>query len=166
MITPNKLEKPVVDLLLPRLQDELDASYFYRAASNWCAGMGYTKAAAYFAKESADELTHAKGIEDYLTGWNVIPDLPVIEKPPLKFKSLVDVIEQAYKIEFALYEDYEKTAMDCFKLPDICTFNFLATYTKIQVDSVREYSDFLNQLALINPDNKFELLYFENKYMK
>jgi hypothetical protein len=34
----------------------------------------------------------------------------------------------------------------------------------IQNDEVSEYSDLLNALQLVNPDNKFELLYFENTY--
>jgi len=86
---PNKLQDDVVSLLIPRLEDEYKAFYMYRAASNWCKNVGYFVAAVFFAIESKDELKHAKEIEAYLVGWNVTPDLPVIEKPLLEFTTLV-----------------------------------------------------------------------------
>ena len=67
MIKPEKLPKDVVNLLLERLNDEFKAYYFYRSATNWCKNVGYFKAAEFFAKESEDELAHAKKIEDYLS---------------------------------------------------------------------------------------------------
>ena len=64
-MTPNKLEQKSVNTLLPLLTSEYDAFYHYRALSNWCKGVGYEKAAEFFAKESEDELSHAKKIEQY-----------------------------------------------------------------------------------------------------
>ena len=65
MKTPESLPENIVALLLPRLSDEFTAYYTYRAASNWCKNVGFMVAAEYFAKESADELSHAKRIEDF-----------------------------------------------------------------------------------------------------
>lgn len=163
MKKPIKLSKEVIDLLLPRLKDELSAFYFYRSASNWCKNVGFFKAAEFFAKESEDESAHAKGIEDYLVDWNITPTLPIIEKPILEFKSLVDVIEKAYMIEYDLYEAYEETSMDIFKTGDLCVFDFLQKYRTIQKDSVAEYSDKINLLEGCNESSKFELLMLEKK---
>mgnify|MGYP003649231294 CR=1 FL=1 len=165
MIKPKQLEKEVVDLLLPRLGDEFDAFAFYRSASNWCANAGYVFAAEYFKGESEDELNHAKGIEDYLTSWNVIPNLPNIDKPVLKFDGLVDIIEQAYEIEYKLYEAYEETAKKMF-VADLCTFALTQKYLGIQLVSVAEYSDFLNQLELIDNNDKFQVFYWEKRAFK
>jgi len=161
-MTPNKLDKEVVDLLLPRLKDEYNAFYFYRAASNWCQNVGYFKAAEFFAKESADELTHAKKIEDYLVDWNISPELPTVDRPQITFGGLIDVIENAYLIEYALYEDYEGTSMEVFK-KDLCVFDFLQEFRKIQKDSVAEYSDKLNMLEGVNAKDKFNMLLLEKK---
>lgn len=163
MKKPIKLSKEVIDLLLPRLKDELSAFYFYRSASNWCKNVGFFKAAEFFAKESEDESAHAKGIEDYLVDWNITPTLPIIEKPILEFKSLVDVIEKAYMIEYDLYEAYEETSMDIFKTGDLCVFDFLQKYRTIQKESVAEYSDKINLLEGCNESSKFELLMLEKK---
>lgn len=159
-MTPKKLPQEIVNVLLPRLSDEYAAHYFYRSASNYCANVGFEKAAAHFKSESEDELKHAHGIEDFLTGWNVTPNLPDIEKPVLSFEGLVDIIEQSYVIEYALYENYEKDSVSVMT-KDVCTFDFLKTYRDIQVSSVKEYSDLLNELALINPANKLDLYLFE-----
>ena len=159
---PNKLDKGAVDLLAPRHLDEMDAFYFYRAASNWCQGVGYFKAAEFFAAESADELVHAGNIEKYLVDWNIIVPLPSIPKPQIEFSSLVEVIEEAYKIEYDLYEKYEETSMKIFDAKDVCTFDFLQQFRAIQTKSVAEYSDKLNLLEGVKGD-KFELLLLEKK---
>ena len=48
MKKPIKLPQEIVKLLLPRLKDEFDAAYLYRAMSNWCQGIGYFVAAEFF----------------------------------------------------------------------------------------------------------------------
>jgi ferritin len=163
----NKIEKPeqlsqeVVNLLLPRLQDEFNAFYFYRSATNWCQNKGFFKAAAFFKAESDDELLHAKNIEDYIVDWNMTPSLPNITKPVLEFKDLVEVIEKAYDMEFALYEGYEDTSMKIFKTGDLCVFDFLQAYRVGQKEAVAEYSDKLNVVEGTNRDSKFEMLMLE-----
>jgi ferritin len=158
MKKPEKLSQEVVALLLPRLQNEFDAYYFYRAASNWCRNVGFMKAGEYFDNESKDELEHAKGIENFLVDWNVVPQLPVIGKPTLTFSNLGEVIEKAYAMELALYEAYEDTSVKIFKTSDLCVFDFLQFYRTTQKKSVAEYSDMLNKLEGVNAGDKFQML--------
>lgn len=160
MKTPEKISPEIVAFLAPRLQDELNAFYFYRSASNWFKNEGFFKAAAFCSKEAEDELSHAKGIENFLTDWNVMPDMPVIAKPEMKFSSPVDFIEKAYGIEFKLYQDYEDTSAKVFKTGDLCVFDFLQKYRSIQQVSVAEYSDKLNILKGVDA-NKMNMLLLE-----
>ena len=162
MMTPNKLDKKAVDLLIPRMKDEYNAFYFYRAASNWCQGVGFFQAAKFFAAESQDELEHAKKIEDYITDWNVIPELPTVARPQLDFSSIVEVLEEAYKIEYDLYEAYEETSKKLFDI-DLCVFDFLQPLRLIQNKSVAEYSDKLNLLEGVEGTDKFKALLLEEK---
>lgn len=163
MITPKKLDSKVVDLLLERHTDEMDAFYFYAAAANWCESVGYLKLAAFFKKESQDEREHAKLIEKYLTDWNVIPELGTVKAPKTAFKDIIDIFSQAYKIEYALYEAYEDTSKEMFNL-DLCVFDFLTQFRKIQNDSVAEYSTYLNKLALLNPTDTFQMFWFDQHF--
>lgn len=162
---PHKLESNVVEMLLPRILDEYNAFYFYRSADNWLNETGYLFASQFFKAESADELEHAKGLEEYIVSWNVIPNLPNIEKPVLKFSGLVDVIEQAYEMEYALYEAYEKTAKEMFPV-DLCTFALMQTYLGFQLKAVAEYSDLLNQIDLIDKNDKLSVMLLEQRLFK
>ncbi|MFA7287687.1 MAG: ferritin-like domain-containing protein [Melioribacteraceae bacterium] len=163
MKKPVKLTKEIVVLLTPRIADEWTAFAFYRDASNYLQGIGFMKAAKYFAAESTDELTHAKGLESYLVDWNVHPELPALEAQDNSFDGIMDVIEKAYEIEYRLYESYEKTTMDVFNKGDVCTFFFLQTYNDIQRKSVAEYSDMMNLCEGVDTESKLEMLLLEDK---
>ena len=160
--TPKTLADTSVKILTDRLGDEYTAHYFYRNATNWCAGIGYMKAAAFFAQEAENELDHAKGLQKYLVDWNVMPLLPSI-KPNVTFSDLIDIINKAYALEYALFESYNRDSKQLFDT-DLTTFDFLTTYRTGQTESVIEYSDLLNAAELVNIDNKFEILYFEQTY--
>jgi len=162
--TPKTLADASVKILTERLGDEYTAHYFYRNATNWCAGIGYMKAAAFFAQEAENELEHAKGLQKYLVDWNVMPLLPSI-KPNITFVDLIDIINKAYALEYALFEAYMRDSKELFA-SDLNTFDFLTGYRTGQNDSVIEYSDLLNAAMLIDPTNKFEVLYFEQTYFQ
>lgn len=160
--TPKTLSDSTVKILTARLGDEYTAHYFYRNATNWCAGIGYQKAAAFFAQEAENELDHAKGLQKYLVDWNVMPLLPSI-KPNVTFTDLIDIINKAYALEYALFESYNADSKELFTA-DLATFDFLTTYRTGQTQSVIEYSDLLNAAELVDINNKFEILYFEQTY--
>ena len=159
---PKTLAETSVARLTDRLRDEYAAHYFYRNAHNWCAGEGYLKAAAFFKAEAAAELEHAEGIQKYLVDWNVYPTLPSI-KPTINFSNLIDIVNKAYAIEYALFEAYNKNSAELFAT-DLNTFDFMTEYRKGQTQSVIEYSDLLNAANLVNVGNNFEVLYFEQTY--
>lgn len=161
-MTPKVLPSDIAALLFERLNDEYTAHYFYRNATNYCENIGYTEASGYFKKEAEDELTHAEGLQKYLTDWNVMPMLQPISQP-LPFKGLVDIIEKAYTIEYDLYEAYEDISMAIFKKNDLCTFDFLSKYRTIQRESVAEYATLLNKLELINKTDKNWLNNFQQE---
>ena len=163
MKQPNKLPQETIDLLLPRLADEFKAFYFYRSLSNWCKNVGFDKAAEYFTKESEDELSHAKKLEDFLVLWNVTPNLPVITQPVLEFSDLADGIQQAYDLEYELYENYEETSIKIMKSGDVCAFDLLQFFRNQQTTSVGEYSDMINKLDGVNTKDKFQMLMLEKK---
>jgi ferritin len=161
MKKPIKLGSDIVAALESRLADEFKAFYFYRAAANWCRDRGFDKAASFFQAESDTELTHAKTIENYIVDWNVLPGLDAIKSAAIDFKGLIDIIEKAYQIEYDLYEAYEETSAGLFT-KDLCTFDFLQQFRKIQTESVAEYATMLNILEGVE-DEKFELLMLQDK---
>lgn len=157
-----KLNAKTIKILTDRIKDEYTAHYYYRAASNWCQDMNYKKAAEFFKNEAVDELTHAQKLQEYMTDFNIIPEIP---QAPVKhsFSNLIDIIHGAYKMELALMKDYNKDSQDVFST-DITTFDFLTEFREIQKGAVIEYNDLINATNLVNKKDKFQVLYFEQTY--
>lgn len=159
---PKKLSDDIVEILDARIGDEYTAHYFYRNAANWCKNANYNKAADFFNAEASSELEHAQGLQDYLIQWNLLPAIP---QAPTRtdFTGLIEIIEKAYELEYGLLEKYSGDQKSFFN-EHPATFNFIQKYVDIQNDSVGEYSDLLNAVQLINPENKLDVLFFEKNY--
>jgi ferritin len=124
--------------------------------------MNYKKAAEFFKNEANDELKHAQKLQEYMTDFNIIPEIP---QAPTKhsFSNLIDIIHGAYKMELALMKEYNKDSQDVFST-DITTFDFLTEFREIQKGAVIEYNDLINATNLVNKKDKFQVLYFEQTY--
>jgi|688.fasta_scaffold250353_3 ferritin len=148
--------------LTSRIADEYEAHYFYRNAANWCHDRNYKKAGAFFDAEADTELVHAKGLQEYMVGFNIIPTIPSVDTKRT-FSGLCEIVREAYKLELGLMMKYNTTSSKLFG-NDLTTFDFLQTYRTGQKESVVEYNDLINAIELINEENKFEVLYFEQTY--
>lgn len=159
---PKTLPADIVAEIEKRIAGEYNAHYTYRNAANWCKNVNYKKAAAFFEAEAAYELEHANMLMDYLNQWNVVPKIMPVD-PGMSFSSLVEIIDEAYDVEYNLLLNYSamQTALSS---THPATFNFIQKFVDIQNESVAEYSDLLNALELVNISNKFEILYFEQTY--
>jgi ferritin len=159
-----KLSSKTIKMLTDRIKDEYTAHYFYRAATNWCRDKNYKKAAEFFQKEAKDELKHAQKIQEYMTDFNIIPQIP---QAPIdhKFDNLIEIIHGAYKMELGLMKAYNKDSQDLFS-EDITTFDFLTEFREIQKGAVVEYNDLINGSELVDTKDKFQVLYFEQTYFQ
>jgi ferritin len=157
-----KLEAKTIKILNNRIKDEYTAHYYYRAAANWCRDMNYKKAAAFFDGEADDELGHAKKLQEYMTDFNILPDIQTTTTNH-EFDNLIDIVHGAYKMELALMKDYNKDSQDLFS-DDITTFDVLTEFREIQKGAVVEYNDLINASNLVDKKDKFQVLYFEQTY--
>jgi ferritin len=159
-----KLSSKTIKILTDRIKDEYTAHYFYRAATNWCRDKNYKKAAEFFSNEADDELTHAKKIQEYMTDFNIIPQIP---QAPIdhKFDGLIEIVHGAYKMELGLMKAYNKDSQELFS-EDITTFDFLTEFREIQKGAVVEYNDLINGSELVDTKDKFQVLYFEQTYFQ
>ncbi len=162
VLLPKTLNEDVVAHLNSGIADEYAAHYFYRGAANWCQGVGYISAAAFFTKEAAAELEHAEKIQKYIVDWNATPVLPSV-KFSGQFAHLIDVVNKAYTIEYNLGNKYNEMSSKLFTA-HLPTFDFLTEFRTIQVESIAEYSDLLNAAQLIDVNSKLDLLHYEERY--
>ena len=162
VLLPKTLTPEIVDMLNAALAEEYTAHYFYRAASNWAAGVGYTKAAAFYAGEAMAELEHALKLQKYIVDWNATPVLPMV-KFNGTFAHLVDTVNKTYAIEYQLGDKYMGWTRQMFDT-HLMTFNFLQEFVDIQTQSIAEASDLLNAAQLVDVSNKLDLLHYEERY--
>lgn len=163
-MNPKELNNNSAAIINARLVDEYTAHFFYRIASNWCKGVGYNNAAAFFEKEAASELGHAEKLQKYLVDWNVTPIMPSV-KPNIQFNGLIDIVNKAYALEYDLFTKYNADSLKVFQ-SDITTFDVLTEFREIQNESVIEYSDLLNAAQLIDPTNLLDIIHYEEIYFK
>ncbi len=157
-----KLSDKVIQILTDRIKDEYYAHYLYRTAANWCHDMNYKKAAAFFDTDANTELEHAQKIQKYLTDFNIVIQMPQSETS-FTFDSLLDIIYKAYDFELELMKSYNKDSQDVFQ-EDLTTFDFLQQFREIQRESVVEFNDLINGANLVDKNDKFQILYFEQTY--
>jgi ferritin len=162
ILLPKTLTEDIISSLNDALVEEYTAHYFYRGAANWCQGVAYVKAAAFFEAEANAELEHALKLQKYLVDWNCTPKLPSV-KFSGEFKSLIDVVNKSYAIEYQLGTKYMTWATEMFS-KHLMTFNFLQEFVDIQNESIAEMSDKLNAAQLVDVSNKLDLLHFEERY--
>jgi len=97
ILLPKTLTEEIIATLNDAIAEEYTAHYFYRGAANWCQGVGYVSAAAFFEKEAAAELEHAGKSQKYIVDWNATPVLPSV-KVSHQFAHLIDVVNKSYTI--------------------------------------------------------------------
>jgi ferritin len=99
---PNsKIPAKVLAELNRQINDELSAAHGYRSLSIWCADQNLKGFAAFFDKQAAEELTHAKKITNYVLDRRLRPDLGAIPAPRHDFKSLLEAAQLAQAMEQA-----------------------------------------------------------------
>jgi ferritin len=157
-----KLSDKVIKILNARLKDEYYAHYLYRAAANWCHDQNYKNASAFFDADAKTELDHAGIIQKYMTDFNILPEITKADTTHT-FDNLIDIIGQAYEFELRLMKSYNSDSHDVFQ-DDLTTFDFLQQFRDIQRESVVEFNDLINGSNLVDKKDKFQVLYFENKY--
>jgi ferritin len=95
----SKIPNKVQDELVRQFNAELGASQSYRALSLWCDDENLKGFAAYFAKQSEEELVHAKKLSCHLIDRGVLPEMAALPAPRQSFKSLLEVAQQAQTME-------------------------------------------------------------------
>ena len=98
-MTNSKAQSPVVLELNRQFNHELAAAHNYLALSLWCEVRNFKGFAGYFAKQAAEERTHAGKMLKHLIDRGQSPRVSSIPEPPRNFSSLMEVAQQAQTME-------------------------------------------------------------------
>ena len=143
-----KVEKAIND----QIKKEEYSSRLYLAMASWCQANGYPGAAAFLYKHSDEERMHQLKFVHFLNDRKGYAVLEPIEKPPFKFKSLLDMFKDILK-----HEEYITASInDLYHLSvtekDYTTANFLQWFITEQVEEENLVNGILDKMNLVGAD--------------
>ncbi len=100
-MTRTLMPAAVIQELNRQLNFEWAAAHAYEALSLWCAGRNLKGFAAFFARQADEEREHARKFMSHLVDRGSVPELAGVPVPAHSFSSLLQVAEQAQKMEQA-----------------------------------------------------------------
>lgn len=125
------------------MRNELTASLSYRQFAAAMKRSGYFGAAAFFNKESQDEMSHYVKWEDFANDCGYLALVPTVDEEFDKPAGLREAVQAAYNMERDLLSFY----CDQYELADnhvLCPV--LLEFIDVQRKAVGEYGDLLSTL--------------------
>jgi ferritin len=144
----NQLTPSVESMLADAVHAELFASHLYKHVANQLQRLGYFGAQKFFARESADELTHYQRHVDYINDRGGVAAVPALPDVPEPINTLQDALQLAYDTELSLQSNYVTWYTDS----DVITQQHLLQFIEIQRKAVGEYGDLLARAYLVGDD--------------
>jgi ferritin len=142
LIVKDLLSPKVKALLEKSIQSELYASNLYKHVANNLQRVGFFGGQKYYSKESVDELKHYQILVDYCNDMGWVAPMPMIQAMKMPITCIGDALEQQYKAEYDLLEQYEEF-YDKVEEEDCITAQFLLQFLEIQRRSVGEVGDLI-----------------------
>lgn len=141
----SKLQKALNE----HINKEIYSAYYYLAMSAYCEEIKMTGAAHWFRSQSGEEWGHAMKMFAYVNDRGGRVELMAIEKPPVSFKSLLDVFQKTLEHEklvtSAINDLYGIAAKD----NDYATQSFLKWFIDEQVEEEKTASELVDQLTML-----------------
>ena len=142
----------VLDAINRPISSEFSASFSYLSMSAWCERENFTGAAHWLRLQAQEEHGHAMKLFDFLLARGGDVTLETIEVPKAKFKSLVDVFEQALKQEQAVSKQIDALYELAFKEKVFAAMAELQWFLTEQVEEEKTAREIVGRLHMVDGD--------------
>ena len=143
------LNKKVEKALNDQINAELYSSYLYLSMSSDLNGKGLSGFAHWMKIQAQEELYHAMKMYDYVIERGGTPALGVIDAPPNKWKSPLELFKAAYKHEVKVTGIINKIVDLSIKEKDHATNTFFQWFVKEQVEEEASADEIVQKLKLV-----------------
>jgi|TARA_R100000963_G_C4640867_1_gene104507 ferritin len=147
---PRKTEKA----LNKQIQNEFYAAYLYLSMSIYCDKIGFKGIASWLSVQSAEEISHANKLIQYMQDRFSDINLKQIWEPPAHFGSLLDLFNKAFDHENKNTESFQVILGIALSEADFATAAFLQWYILEQVEEERIVGDVLERLKIWGVEDK------------
>jgi ferritin len=151
------LKKSVYEAINDQINAEMYSSYLYLGMSAYCESANLKGAAQWLKVQSGEEWAHALKMYGYLYDCGNRAVLEAIDKPPVEFKSLLDVFQQVLKHEKKVTESITKLYELALKEKDYPTQIFLQFFVSEQLEEEKNATDIIEQIKTLG-DNPVSIM--------
>ena len=142
----------VLDAINRQICSEFSASFSYLSMAAWCEKESFTGAAHWLRLQSQEEHGHAMKLFDFLLARGGEVKLETIQVPKAKYKSLVDVFEQALKQEQAVSRQIDSLYELAFKEKVFAAMAELQWFLTEQVEEEKTAREIVGRLNMVGGD--------------
>ena len=142
----------VLDAINRQICSEFSASFSYLSMSAWCEKENFTGAAHWLRLQAQEEHGHAMKLFDFVLARGGEVRLETIEVPKAKFKSLVDVFEQALKQEQSVSKQIDSLYELAFKEKHFAAMAELQWFLTEQVEEEKTAREVVGRLHMVEGD--------------
>ena len=143
------LSSSMEKVLNEQIQTELYSSYLYLSMSAYCSEIGFHGFAHWMKEQSKEEWAHGLKIYDYIIERGGKIDLKEIKKPPQKFNSLTDMMQQTLKHEQGVSKRINDLYETAGKTKDHATQIMMQWFVTEQVEEEAQINDILQKMDKI-----------------
>lgn len=145
-----------------QINAELFSSYLYLAMAAYFESEKWIGFAKWMQVQSEEEYNHAMKFYKYINDVDGKVLLDAIEKPKLKWKSPLEVFEEAHKHELYITERISSLVNLANQEKDYPTNLFLNYFVKEQVEEVSAVAQIVHKFKLLS-DNKTSLFLLDRE---
>lgn len=141
-----------------QIKKEFYSSYLYLAMSAYCEGNNYPGFAKWLKIQAKEEMSHGLKFFEFVFERGGKVELEAIAKPPVEYKSLLEMFKQVFKHEMEISASIHKIfelAHD--KEKDYASFPILHEFIKEQIEEEKNASEIVEQLKVCG-DSKVSLM--------
>ena len=152
MTRTTEIDSDLAQRLNKHINMELKAFYFYMNASNYFNqhNVAFSNISKFFEKQYNEEKEHAEILQKYLISRFGSLELDTLEKPDSNYKSILDCMKIAYKLEQDVYDSLLELHIVASEKNDPHLTDLIeGTFLEEQVTSIKEINDYIINLQRV-----------------
>ncbi len=146
------ISKKIKKELIKQLNREFYSAYLYLSMSAYCSSSDFNGAAHWFKLQYEEEHQHATRIYNYLIEQGCSINLQSIDKPPVKFGTLLEVFQASLEHEQFMTRNLNELSNKALKKKDHASYNLLQWFVNEQVEEESGVMEIIAKLKLVEGD--------------
>jgi ferritin len=143
------LSKAIQEGINEQIKHEINSAYLYLAMAAYCETLNLGGFATWLRLQWQEELSHAMKLFGMMNARGAQVILQAIDKPPVKYRSPMDVFQQVLAHEQKVTALINKLYGLAIKENDYATQIELQWFVKEQVEEERAARDIIEQLRMV-----------------